>query len=233
MNKVLKLQRVGLITPTVVEYEGKVLATNHLDIEGTCNLWRVHFGFYPTEKVDIAMTKKQFSSIQQKTLSSVKSVYELFYERNFIPRVFEANEEHTEWGMYRNKELEKLEAENAELRETLCKMETVEKELRARFEKAVGLPVPLGTPVLKVWRNRVPTDDTRMDFVDMWEITTVSFKLEYYALWGKQYFHNTKEGRKAAEARLEELEGGGKERMKNRNCPNKDAYWDYVEGIDE
>ena len=50
MNKVLKLQRVGLITPTVVEYEGKVLATNHLDIESTCNLWRVHFGFYPTEE---------------------------------------------------------------------------------------------------------------------------------------------------------------------------------------
>ena len=123
MNKVLKLQRVGLITPTVVEYEGKVLATNHLDIESTCNLWRVHFGFYLKEKVDIAMTKKQFSSIQQKTLSSVKSVYELFYERDFIPRVFEANEEHTEWSMYRNKELEKLEAENAALRERLEKTE--------------------------------------------------------------------------------------------------------------
>lgn len=126
MTKVLKLQRVGLITPTVVEYEGKVLATNQLDIESTCNLWRVHFGFYPTEKVDIAMTKKQFSSIQQKTLSSVKSVYELFYERNFIPRVFEANEEHAEWGMYRNKELEGLEAENA--------------ALQKRLENAVELP---------------------------------------------------------------------------------------------
>lgn len=122
MNKVLKLQRVGLITPTVVEYEGKVLATNHLDIESLCNLWRAHFGFYTTEKVDLAMTKKQFSSIQQKTLSSVKSVYELFYERNFIPREFEANEEHAEWGMYRNKELEKLEAENAALREQISKM---------------------------------------------------------------------------------------------------------------
>lgn len=32
---------------------------------------------------------------------------------------FEANEEHTEWGMYRNKELEKLEAENAELKARL------------------------------------------------------------------------------------------------------------------
>ena len=90
---------------------------------------------------------------------------------------------------------ERLKAENAALKE--------------RLEKVLELPVPLGTPVLKVWRNRVPTDDTRMDFVDMWEITTVSFKLEYYTLWGKQYFHNTEEGRKAAEAAvLAELQGG-------------------------
>lgn len=134
MNKVLKLQRVGLITPTVVEYEGKVLATNHLDIESLCNLWRGHFGFYTTEKVDLAMTKKQFSSIQQKTLSSVKSVYELFYERNFIPREFEANEEHTEWGMYRNKELEKLEAENAALRERLEKAKKEIDEYQNKIE---------------------------------------------------------------------------------------------------
>ena len=60
MNKVLKLQRVGLITPTVVEYEGKVLATNQLDIERTCNLWRVHFGFYPTTKVYVALPTQQF-----------------------------------------------------------------------------------------------------------------------------------------------------------------------------
>ena len=33
-----------------------------------------------------------------------------------------------------------LEAENAELRATLSKMETVEKELRARLETAVELP---------------------------------------------------------------------------------------------
>ena len=121
MNKVLKLQRVGLITPTVVEYEGKVLATNQLDIESTCNLWRCHFGFYPTEKIDLAMTKKEFSVIQQKTLSSVKSVYDLFYVQNFIPRVFESKEEVSEWGMYRTNEVEKLKAENAALRERLEK----------------------------------------------------------------------------------------------------------------
>lgn len=91
--------------------------------------------------------------------------------------------------------------------EIIARLQAENAELRERLGKAVELPVPLGTPVLKVWRNRVPTDDTRMDFVDMWEITTVSFKLEYYTLWGKQYFHNTEEGRKAAEARLEELKG--------------------------
>lgn len=121
MNKVLKLQRVGLITPTVVEYEGKVLAANQLDIESICNLWRCHFGFYPTEKIDLAMTKKEFSVIQQKALSSVKSVYDLFYEQNFIPRVFESKEEVSEWGMYRTNEIEKLKAENATLRERLEK----------------------------------------------------------------------------------------------------------------
>ena len=36
--------------------------------------------------------------------------------------------------------MEKLKAENAELRATLSKMETVEKELRERLGKAVELP---------------------------------------------------------------------------------------------
>lgn len=78
--------------------------------------------------------------------------------------------------------------------------------LRERLSKAVELPVPLGTPILKVWKNRVPEDDARMSFVDVWEITTVNFKLEHYPLWGKYYFQKGEEGRKAAEARLEELE---------------------------
>lgn len=40
----------------------------------------------------------------------------------------------------KDKEIARLTAENAELRATLSKMETVEKELRARLEKAVELP---------------------------------------------------------------------------------------------
>ena len=200
MNKVLKLQRAGLITPTVVEYEGKVLATNHLDIESLCNLWRVHFGFYTTEKVDLAMTKKQFSSIQQKTLSSVKSVYELFYERNFIPREFEANEEHTEWGMYRNKELEKLEAENAALRE--------------RLDKAVELPCKVGDKVYCIHRLSNPemlewqvneiriTDHNYM--LQLGRAGTKDYRNEASQFYGKWWFTT----REAAEARLAELKRG-------------------------
>ena len=80
--------------------------------------------------------------------------------------------------------------------------------MRERLEKAVELPVPLETPILKVWENRVPEDDARMSFVNMWEITTVNFKLEHFPLWGKYYFPNTEEGKKAALARLAELKEG-------------------------
>ena len=89
--------------------------------------------------------------------------------------------------------IQQLKAENAALRE--------------RLSKAVELPVPLGTPILKVWKNRVPEDDARMSFVDVWEITTVNFKLEHYPLCGKYYFQKGEEGRKAAESRLAELKG--------------------------
>lgn len=92
------------------------------------------------------------------------------------------------------KKISDLQSENAALKE--------------RLEKAVELPVLLGTPILKIWKNRVPEDDTRMSFVDMWEITVVNFKLEHYPLWGKFYFPNTEEGKEAAEARLAELKGG-------------------------
>ena len=108
MNKVLKLQRIGLRNPTVVEYEGKILATNQLDIAGTCNLWRYYFHFYPTEKIDLAMEEKDFLAIQQKSPLATKSVYDLFYEQNFIPRIFSSEEENMEWGMYRTNEVNKI-----------------------------------------------------------------------------------------------------------------------------
>lgn len=139
MNKVLKLQRIGLMTPTAVEYKGKILATNQLDIESTCNLWRNHFGFYPTERVDLAMTEKDFSVIQQKPLASSKSVYELFCEQNFIPRVFEITEKFAEWGIYRNNEVDALKTENAALRERLEKYKISFKKVYMDFFSKLNL----------------------------------------------------------------------------------------------
>ena len=109
MAKVLKVQRIGFTTPTVAEYNGKILATNQLDIESTCRLWRIHFTIYPEEKVDTVFTEKEFNSIRQHALSDVKSIYDLLYERNFIPRIATTEEEMSmEWGMYRAAEIESL-----------------------------------------------------------------------------------------------------------------------------
>ena len=201
MNKVLKLQRMGLQTPTVVEYKGKILATNQLNIEGSCNLWRCHFGFYPTEKVDLVMTKKQFSTIQQRTLSSVKSVYELFCEYNFVPRVFEPTEEPAEWGMYRKKEIEELKAENAVLRE--------------RLEKAVELPCKIGDEVYEVHGKCDGKNCPYNGYYGQWRcsyggktncnpfITVNKFCYSNIPMVGKTIFVTKEE----AEARLNELKG--------------------------
>ena len=189
-----------------MENEGKVLAINHLDVESTCNLWRVHFGFYPTEKVDLVMTKKQFLSIQQKTLSSVKSVYELFYERNFIPREFEANEEPAEWGMYRNKEIEELKAENAALRE--------------RLDKAVESPVKLGDEVFFFDFDKIEVQQGKVIGI-RWNYFTPSnpvwVRVQYdipmikkdcdIEVWLSMVFTS----REAAEARLKEPQRRGEE----------------------
>lgn len=203
MNKVLKLQRIGLMTPTAVEYKGKILATNQLDIESTCNLWRNHFGFYPTERIDLAMTKKEFSVIQQKPLASSKSVYELFCEQNFIPRVFEITEKFAEWGIYRNNEVDALKTENAALRE--------------RLEKSVELPVNIGDVKYIISSDKscvleekvIAVQVTKYEYnVEVDEIDTKnqygtieSFKIKQ---WNGDMFFKTRE---EAEARLAELKG--------------------------
>ena len=208
MNKVLKLQRFGLMTPTVVEYKGKILATNQLDIDSTCRLWRIHFTIYPEEKVDLVMTEKQFSAIQQKTLLSVKSVYELLYERNFIPRVFESTETPAEWGMYRNKEIEKLQAENVALRE--------------RLEKAVELPFRTGHELymiddfnhsnvwkgkcdgIEVMQTRIPQQLLFYVYASFEDPETRTLRTRKFTNETLNEIYTTRE---VAEARLAELKG--------------------------
>ena len=48
-------------------------------------------------------------------------------------------------------QIEHIESENEQLKQTLSKMETVEKELKARLEKAVELPCGVGDTIYSVF----------------------------------------------------------------------------------
>lgn len=90
-----------------------------------------------------------------------------------------------------------LKSENAELRATLSKMETVEKELRERLEKAVELPCiePMTT-----WDWDDTTGLGKNNFGKYWQVLYRDKDGEFIA-----YIGATKE---EAEARLAELKGG-------------------------
>lgn len=98
----------------------------------------------------------------------------------------------------------KLKAENAELRETLSKMETVEKELRARLENAVEPQFSNGDKAYAII-------DTFF-FTNVFPVEIKSVGIVYEVFDGEQITtqHSTRifADRVAAEARLAELEGG-------------------------
>ena len=84
-----------------------------------------------------------------KTEQTITDLLIEFDEMGFAPTTVCPNLEQyaTEWRERVRKEFARLTAENAELRATLSKMETVEKELRERLEKAVELPCKIGDEV--------------------------------------------------------------------------------------
>ena len=88
-----------------------------------------------------------------KTEQTITDLLIEFDEMGFAPTTVCPNLEQyaTEWRERVRKEFARLTAENAELRATLSKMETVEKELRERLEKAVELPCKLGDTIYKVY----------------------------------------------------------------------------------
>lgn len=92
--------------------------------------------------------------------------------------------------------LEAYEKENAELRATLSKMETVEKELRARLDKAVELPCiePMTT-----WDWDANTGCGKAHFGKFWKVLYRDNDGEFIAYMGA-----TKE---EATAMLAELKG--------------------------
>lgn len=104
---------------------------------------------------------------------------------------------HTAVDSDKDNEIARLTAENAELKATLSKMETVEKELRARIENAVELPCiePMTT-----WDWDENTGCGGKHFGDYWQILYRDEDGEFIA-----YIGATKE---EAETRLAELKGG-------------------------
>lgn len=95
-------------------------------------------------------------------------------------------------GMNAIKRVKELEAENAELRATLSKMETVEKELRARLDKAVELP-------------------TIYEHISYPYVERMYSETIYYVIYkenGRIMTEKFGKNKSKAEARLKELQGG-------------------------
>ena len=112
-DKKLYLRRIGLLTPTVVEYGNQILVTNQLDMEKTCNMWRWYFQLPAFGNIDLYMTRHDFVVTrhdfvftEQKTLASCKSVKEIFRDYGFICKQMTEEEENSgEWCVVRTREL--------------------------------------------------------------------------------------------------------------------------------
>lgn len=133
-----------------------------------------------------------------KTEQTITDLLIEFDEMGFAPTTVCPNLEQyaTEWRERVRKEFARLTAENAELRATLSKMETVEKELRERLEKAVELP-----PGDRVWYIAEDEEGAESYIISKPTSSLAVEELKYEI--GKKYFTT----REAAEKRLAELKG--------------------------
>jgi hypothetical protein len=118
----------------------------------------------------------------------------------------------------KDKEISRLTAENAELRATLSKMETVEKELRARLKKAVELPfenldkvfILAGeyTKAKQFIPDRI-VEGTIVGFgYDIYEWADGNYKFNYHVLVDENNYIFALEQFNKTLLRLKELQGG-------------------------
>ena len=114
---------------------------------------------------------------------------------------------------YLENKTDELTAENAELRATLSKMEMVEKELRARLEKAVELPVKMGDWIYCITDDRIIDGEVSEIHIEEFNTTITfvqyDFDGEYIGEWYVclENYNNWFTTRAEAEARLKELKG--------------------------
>lgn len=74
----LDCKNYGLTKETEVSFDGRRLVTQGLGIRTLCRLWRWYYNIPPFEQIFLAVPKRLFSASEQRTLSSSKSVKELF-----------------------------------------------------------------------------------------------------------------------------------------------------------
>ena len=115
-------------------------------------------------------------------------------------------------------QIEHIESENEQLKQTLSKMETVEKELKARLERAIELPVSVGDLVYDI--SGVEVQELKVQYIytevfdvgKKWVISCSHKAKEDFVnladnVYGITWFTTKAE----AEARLAELRKGEKE----------------------
>lgn len=101
--KKLILKKIGLYNPTEVEYGEKILVTNQLDVKTLCDLWKWYFNLRCYDKIPLyVLNEKDFYSMLQRSLQTIKSVYELFEEQGFNVKLLKNKDEvESKWKLTR------------------------------------------------------------------------------------------------------------------------------------
>lgn len=77
----IKAEKIAYHNPTRVVCDGKVIETQQLDIKSLCDLWKWYFQIPPFEEVELICETRLYNSLRQPTLSSTKSIIDLFREQ--------------------------------------------------------------------------------------------------------------------------------------------------------
>lgn len=140
--KKLILKRYGLYNPTEVEYGEKIIVTNQLDIKSTCDLWKWYFGLKCYEKIPLYIeNERDYNSMEQKTLASVKSVKELFYENGFeIKLLKDKTESVSKFKLYMSTEIcDREEVRKETAREIILRINQVRKTHLGHLRSEIDL----------------------------------------------------------------------------------------------
>ena len=79
---IIELEKIGLNNPTRVKCNGRVLETQGVSIKQLVSLWKAYYEIPPFVRIYLEpIDDKLYNSLYQKTISSQKSVADLFAEQ--------------------------------------------------------------------------------------------------------------------------------------------------------